>query len=374
MELNLPKSVEELNAQTGNTEIPGEVPATEVTEAPPTGGEDTGANPPVTETSEPKPEEITWLGDFNKAFNTQYKTKAEVDTLLSRARMADELENKVKLMPEFEQREKDYKEKLEKAQRSLNPLEYFSSPEAFKAEQLKKQFPDKNPKILQDVVESDLTKMDNVEVIIKGLMLTDKELTYEDARDYVHDKYGLEGQDPADWSSALKTKLKIDSNGIRRELETLKNSVKPVEVLTEEQIQTQKAEAKAKREADLAPNLSAFAQFDKFEKKLDDDYTLNLTVNDEFKSSLEDMFKGYFVDGDIEYNEANLKDAMDIRDAKFIFQNLPMVYKAIKDDVTVKLTKTVDEKLGNVVPPASQTNVETEQKLPGFHEFAEKYK
>mgnify|MGYP000855960690 FL=1 len=315
-------------------------------------------------TSESNPA-TSWLDAMNKEFNLQFKTVDEAKTRFERANKADEYEPKI---IEFEQREKDYKQRLEEAQRSLNPLEYFSSQDAYIAEQMKKKFPDLSSSVLQELATRDTSKMDNVELVIKGLMLSDKELSFEDARDYVMEEYKLEDVDPSSWSNASKTRLRLKANEVKSEISKLREGIKLPEIQTPEQIQAARDKAKDERKISLAPQAQEFAKLDKLVMKVDDETNFEMPIPESDRIGFADQFEGYFLDGEIEYNPENLKDAEDIRNAMYMYRNFAKIYKAIETDVVTKQSKATDKLLGNEKPLNQSTNTSTQQKLPGLKE------
>lgn len=317
-----------------------------------------------TETSRPNPE--SWLDLMNKDFGMQFKTPDEVKEYFERAKKVSEYEPK---LTEYEQQTHNYKKQLEEAKRSLNPLEYFSSEDAYRAEQMKKLFPDKSPGVLQELATRDISKMDNVELVIKGVMLSDKELSYEDARDYVTEEYKIEDADPSSWSNATKTRLKLKANEVRSEIAKLKEGIKLPEIKSSEAIQAERDAAKNQREAELLPQAQEFAKIDKFVSKIDDETTFEFPIPESDRNGFVDQFKGYFLDGELEYNPANLKDAEEIRDAMFLKNNFAKIYKAIEADITAKISKQTDKALGNDKPLNQTTNTSTTQKLPGLREL-----
>jgi len=348
------KSPEELAAKNGETIEPKTEETPEAAEQP----------EKVIEKSSTEAQ-ATWLDEVNKSLGTQFKVKEEILTHIEKAKKTDEYEEKIKTFGDFEKREQDYKQRLEDAKSSLNPMKYFSSPDAYKAEQLRMQFPDKNPMLLQEVATSDLTKMDNVEIIIKGVMLDNKDVSYEDARNYVLTEYGIAEVDPSEWSAAAKTKIKIKAGEQRKALTDLKAQIKLPEVETDEQKAATVAELRKQKETAIEPYADTFAKFEKFVSKIDDERTFEFTAPDEYKAALKDMFKGYFLDGGNEVNPENLKTIQKLRDAMLLYDNFPKVYKAIEGEVGLKFKAEEDKRLGNEKPENKTLATDQGAQKPG---------
>jgi hypothetical protein len=359
-------SPEELAKRSQTTEVKTEEVKTEEVKTDETKAEVKTEEKPSTEVKS-----VEWLEGFNKDLGTQFKAKEEILGHIEKAKKADEYEQKVKTFGDFEKRELDYKKQLEEVKSSLNPLKYFSSTDAYIAEQLRMQHPDKNPMLLQEIATSDLSKMDGVEILIKGVMLDNKDVSYEDARSYILNEYGIAETPQEEWSAAVKTKIKVKAGELRKELGSLKAQIKMPEVTTDEQKAALAEEYKTKKAQALAPYAETFSKFDKFTAKIDDNTTFEFATPDEYKASLEGMFKGYFLDGGQELNPENLKSIEELRSGLMLLYNFPKVYKAIEGDVTLRLKAETDKKLGNEAPEnkAVKTDDQTKQTLGGMDKF-----
>jgi hypothetical protein len=350
------KSPEELAAREQSTEAKTE----EKTEA-------------KVETTEAKTEEkpstevksVEWLESFNKDLGTQFKAKDEILGHIEKAKKAVEYEDKIKTFGEFEKRELDYKKQLEEAKSSLNPLKYFSSQDAYIAEQLRMQHPDKNPMLLQEIATTDLSKLDGVEILIKGVMLDNKDVSYEDARNYVLSEYGIAETPQEEWSSAIKTKIKIKAGELRKELGKLKEDIKLPEVVSDEQRAALAEAAKVKKEKDLAPFAETFAKFDKLSMKIDENTSFDFTFTEDTKDVSKNMFKAFFIDAGNDLNEENIKILTELRDATLLYNQFAKVYKAIEGDVNVRNKAETDKKLGNDKPENKAVKSDDQEEKKG---------
>jgi len=308
--------------------------------------------PPVTPATEPivSPQSDEFpIEAFNKKFKTQYKSAEEIDSVFGKAKMADEYEPKVKEYEAAILRENDYKKQIEEAKSSLNPLSWFSSPDAYTAEQLRRQFPDKNPSLLQELATKDLGKIPDADILVKKYLLDNPDLPEEDVRRTVLEEYGIDADNPSEVNAVSKTKMRIKANEARKEFAELKGSIKMPEVLTDEQRAALQAEARQKKEAAIKPIAEKFSKYEEFTAKVDDK-EFKWKVPEESQKGLKDLFEGYFLDGGNEVNKENLESISELRDAVILRDNFASIYKAIEGDVTLKIKAEYDAKLHNDNP------------------------
>ena len=297
---------------------------------------------------------VDWIAEFNKTFGTQYKSHEEIKPLTELPSKIKEYEEKENSYKTFVEQEKTYKSKIEELESSLNPLKHFSSPEAYIAEQLRIQHPDKNPILLQEIATTDLAKLDDVKVLVKSILLEQPDLAESAVEEYLQEEYGIDKDTPREeWSNALKTKIKIKAAEKRKELAVLKSQIKTPEVLTPEQRAAKVEEAKEATKKAIAPYADKFAQYDKFTRTIGDKQ-FEFVVPDDYKESLKPMFETFFLAGN-EVNEANLTAIQDVRDGQLLLKNFDHVYRAIESDVEARVRREMDKQLGNETPPNTAT-------------------
>lgn len=316
--------------------------------------EQVDASAEAEEKEEAQSSSTDWLQEFNKAFGTEYKEVDEVKPLLDLPSKVKEYEEKEETYKSFKEQEKSYKSKIEELQSSLNPLKYFSSPDAYIAEQLRVQHPDKNPVLLHELATKDLKSMDDFDVLVKSVLLEQPDLAEKDVRQYLEGELGVDPETPMEeLDASVRTKIKIKAAEKRKELGVLKSQIQLPEVLTPEQLEQQKAEQFEKVKETIKPYADKFAQFDKFSTEVGDK-KFEFVVPDEYKESLKPMFESFFLSGN-ELNEQNLQTVSELRDALLLSRHLPSVYRAIESDVEARLRQEMDEKLGNTAPPNTST-------------------
>ena len=218
--------------------------------------------------------------------------------------------------------------------------------------------------------------MDALDVLMNAVMLDNPDTTKEEAEAYVYDKYGIDPDIPRDeWAAGVKSKIKIAANEARKELNTLKGSIQLPEILTPEQAEQRRTEEVEKLKSQLKPLKEKFAQFDKFTRKIGDE-TFEFVTPDDYKSNLPTMFEEFFVNGGQEVNETTLSAITELKEALMVYRNFDNVYRAIESDVSARIKKEYDEKLGNALPPNEATAPEVEDGLsglPGMKEFLTKH-
>jgi len=325
----------------------------------------TAEPPKKEETKTEAPKQATWLEEVNKLYKTEFKAPEEFSKHLEKAKKADEYEPK---FSEFENNEKKYKQQLQELQSSLkeiqNPLSYFSSQEAFVAEQLRKQHPDKSPYVLQEIVTRDNKTMDDVDVLIKNQMLETPDLIGGEngAREYILDKYGIDPDTPnTEWTTTVRNKIKIEANAARKVWEELKKTVQVPNIATPEQKEAERVRAKEELRTKIVPLKETFSKFDKFTEEIEDGKIFDFNVPDEYKEDLGQMFETYIVDAGVEPTAENLANIEELKKALLLSKYFKQIYKTIEGDVETRMKAERDKLLGNENPSNTHSATEIEE-------------
>ena len=289
---------------------------------------------------------------FNKRYSAEIKGDDDISSLLeSKQKVAEYLE-KEKVWSDYETERNTYKEKIAELEKQLNPLEYFSSPEAYVAEQLRKQYPDKNPVLMQEIATADLRGMDDMDILVKQTMLDNPDLENGEAgaREYLDSVYGIDRNDEDfQMTIAMKNRIKIDANKARKDLATLKSEIELPKVMTEEERAQAMQEAVENKKKEVAPYREKFEQFDTFKTKIGDN-EFKFDVPNDFKEGLADMFDNFFIQGNQPINEENLQAIQELRDAFFLKENFAKIYEVITKEAITKEKAKMDEMLHNEAP------------------------
>ena len=330
---------------------------TPVVETPPQGTPPTVEEPPKVEI--PKADEF--FETLNKRFGTQYKTDDDLKNVFGLPKKVTEYETEsTGLKKSIE----DYKKKIEEYEEKQNPLKFFSSPDAFIAEQLKIKYPKSNPVLLHEIATVDVDKMDDLDVLVKDRQLFVKDPPREGViRDIIKKHYGIDPTtDPKDWDELAVGEMKLDAAVAREKINTLKDGIVMPVVPSKEQRAQEEAEALAKKEQVIAPLKEKFKQYDKFSHKEIQGFEMDVPVD--FKNKLPDIFQASFVDAGLETNEDNIQAINELRDALFVHEYLPKMREIwIKEGETKNQAK-IDAELHNTQPPNTATATDQHETKP----------
>lgn len=359
------KSVEDMEAHyagQNQKETPAEPPTPtepiveKPNEATPTGKE-TPTQPPTPPVAENK---VTWLEEMNKSLGLSYKSPDDFKAILEKAKMVDEYEPKVK---GFEETEKKYKQQIEEAQRSLNPLSYFQKPENYVAEQLKIQRPELSPSVLQDVITRDSRTMEDIDVLVKDALLNTPNLKGGEmgVRETILSEFNIDPSTPQEeWSVSVQNRIMMRANQARKEWDELKRTVQLPKVMTPEEREAERVKLMTARKAQVDPIKDTFSKFEKFTEEIEEGKTFEFNVPDEYKKELPTMIEDSFLKAGVEPTPENIRSLEEIRDALLLKRHFKQIYKTIEGDVQTRERAKQDALLNNTTPPNTRTA--TEQK------------
>ena len=298
----------------------------------------------------------SFIESFNKRYNTQYKSDDEVKALFEVSKKIPDYETKLKDFESIQESVAKKEKEIEDLKSLNDPLKYFSSPEAYKAEQLKIKYPDRDAVVLQEVVTTDVDNMDDFDLLMKAERLFNKKLPEGGryVKDVLYKRYGLDSDlSPAEWDGATKTQIAMDANVWRNRINDLKKEIDLPEVVTPEQREQQRLDYLAKKEQDLDPIKDKFINFDKFTHPEVEGFEWQPTSD--YKAKAEEMFKGMFVDADMPMNKDNMAAALRLRDATLLYENFPKIREAIIKEAQVALRAEIDAESHSDAPPNTQT-------------------
>jgi hypothetical protein len=346
-----------------------EQPIVPQTETPPAQPQAQVEQPIVGEPPQAEPPKVdTFFEEFNKRYGTQYKSDDEVKPVFGLPKKVGEYEGKLK---DFEKSVSEYQKKITELEELQDPLKYFSSPDAFKAEQLRIKYPKSNPDALQKIAMSDVDKMNDLDVLIKDRQLFVPDAPREEViRKVILKKYGIDPDtDPNEWDEISVAEMKLDAAAAKEKINGLKSVIEMPQVLTKEQKEQARIEAQSKREEAVTPLKDTFLKFDKFSHKEIEGFDFD--VPEEYKKALPNMFQSMFMEAGLEPTQENLNTALELREALLVHQYLPKLREIWIKEGQALATKVVDKELHNDTPPNVKTatddkNVRT---LPGLSKF-----
>lgn len=135
----------------------------------------------------------------------------------------------------------DYATVMGMVEKAQDPSSYFSSPEAYKREQLLKSNPSLGVDVAEKVVAADLQAMPDKEAIKLELRMKYPQLSKdEDLEEYINDKYGIEeGDEP---SKLALNKMMIDATAAKAEISRVRSELKEPEKIDLEKFRQQALE------------------------------------------------------------------------------------------------------------------------------------
>lgn len=312
----------------------------------------TETQPEVTEQAQTeKPDEF--FEGFNKRYGTQYKSDDEIKGLFELPGKVTEQEARLREKENLEQSIVAYKQKIEELEGDVDPLKYFSSPQAYVAEQLRMQNPKLNGEMLYRLATTNLEDMDDLDVLMNEKLLFVPKLAKEgNLRGALLKRYGFDPTvDLKEQGDVDRTELIIDAASARDKIKGFIEKVQPPTVVSKEEKQRLMAEAATQREQSLVPHRNNFTKFD----KLTLDGVVEYDVPDEFKKKLPDIFNGFFKDASAEVTEENINYLMELRNMMCVWQYLPQLKEIFAKEGETRATMKNDAQQHNDTPPNTTT-------------------
>jgi hypothetical protein len=358
-----PFEPEKLN-QEGAENNQGTPPATEPTTLVEPSAQGTPVEPIIPQ--EPKPDEF--FDNFNKRFSTQYKTDDEIKGLFTLPGKVTEYEGKLKdydgLVKSVEQLNKDLEET-----KTTYMSDLLSKPlikKAYVAEQLLAKYPDRDPFVLQELAMSDVDKMSDIEVLARERKIRSKS-SLEDIKAVIRKELGIDAtQDPEEWDSVVKTELELKASDARDRIKQLFAGIELPKVVTKEEREQAQAKFLEEKKKAIEPFKEIFKKFDEYQNG-----EFKFAVTDEYKSGLDDMFDGMFVDSGLEINEGNLAIAEKLKRALFVNENLQKMFEVRDKETEARVKAEYDKLLHNDTPINTSTAADSagEAEQPGVSSF-----
>ena len=364
--------------------IPEEVVAEPQTEPTPQPAEATPAAEPVGETA--AAEQTKFFEELNKRYKAGFKSDDEVTAALGSLSKMTEYEAKLReaeqhraKVDELTAKEKSGLEEKQKLEARINPLAFFRDEKAYVAEQLRRQFPDRDPATIERVVTSDLSRMDKVELLAHRLLLDapDIEGGLEGAKEAVLSDMGLEiGSKPEEWDRITKNKLTVKAAQARKDLEELQRSVEIPKVKTEADLQAEMATKIDGLKRAWTPLLDKMETIDKLQIPAEDGTVLaSIDIPAEWRKEMREELTTTALASGQEPTEENIKELNAIREMKFIWKNLPKLYTILENQWKSKAIEERDKLLHNDTPPNNSVkpDVKPDDSGVGIRDFLDRY-
>lgn len=364
--------------------IPEEVVAEPQTEPTPQPAEGASAAEPVKEPA--AAEQTKFFEELNKRYKAGFKSDDEVTAALGSLSKMTEYEAKLReaeqhraKVDELTAKEKSWLEEKQKLEARVNPLAFFRDEKAYVAEQLRRQFPDRDPATIERVVTSDLSRMDKVELLAHRLLLDapDIEGGLEGAKEAVLSDMGLEiGSKPEEWDRITKNKLTVKAAQARKDLEELQRSVEIPKVKTEADLQAEMATKIDGLKRAWTPLLDKMETIDKLQIPAEDGTVLaSIDIPAEWRKEMREELTTTALASGQEPTEENIKELNAIREMKFIWKNLPKLYTILENQWKSKAIEERDKLLHNDTPPNNSVkpDVKPDDSGVGIRDFLDRY-
>lgn len=316
---------------------------------------------------------------INKFFEKDFKDEDEVRALFDRGEKTADYDEKVNKLSEYESILQEKDKQIEQLKESLNPLSYFTDENAYKAEMIKKQMPDKDPVLIEKVIKSDLSKTKDFDILVDEYLMDNPSFTGDRTRaaNVLMDEYGIDAEEDAEeWSQVTKDKIMVSANKARNRFTGLADEVEMPEVVSPEERQAQAEQQAAELKQSWEKPLDRLSNYEQ-EVITDDEGNklFDFTVPDDFKSQVRDYTEALVTEGQIPLNEDTQKFVEATIRKEMIYQNLPKILKVYRSDLESQWQQQKDKEEANTTPPNKQTAPDKgaeEGKTPGLSDMIRK--
>ena len=312
--------------------------------------------PPVQTPEPPKvetPQADEFIENFNKRYGTQYKADEEIKGIFELPKKVSEYEARLSDYENLKKSAEERQKEIERLESLNDPLKFFSTPEAYIAEQLKIKYPDRDANVLQEIVTSNIDGMDDFDLLAKAERLFNKRLPEggKYVKDVLYKRYGIDPDSkPEEWDGATRTQIAMDANVWRTKIGDLRKEVDLPKIVSKEEREKLQADSLAKKMQAISPVREQFTKFDKF--SLGD---FEWQVPDDYKQKASEMFDGMFIQAGMDMDEKNLATAIRMRDSNFLYENFSKIREAIVKQAQTDLQAKIDAELNNTQLPNTST-------------------
>ncbi len=302
----------------------------------------------------------TFIEDFNKRYNAEIKSDDEVKELFTLKGKVSEYETKLKGHDELKLSVDKHKEELEEVKKNglTDLLEKPLIRQAYIAQQLINKYPDRDPDILGELAMSDIEKMPDIDVLARERKMRGSKSSLENIKAVIVKELGIDPeQSPEEWDSLVTTELELKATDARDRIKTLLKDIEVPKPVSKEERELQATKALEEKVKSVQPIRDIFNKFDTYKNG-----DFEFEPPEEFKSKLDGIFKGMFIDGGLTVNEENIATAELIKKALFVEEYLPKMMEVKEKEVIARLKAEEDARLNNDTPP--NTTTATEQGEP----------
>jgi len=304
-----------------------------------------------TQVTENKPEEFIEV--FNKRYGTTHKSDEEIKQVLSLAGKATEYETKYKDYDTIKGDVEKYKKELDET-KTTYMSDLLAKPRlrsAYIAQQLIEKYPDRDPEVLGELAMSDIDKMSDIEILARERKMRGSKSSLDNIKLVIKKELGVDPeQKPEEWDSLVTTELEMKATDARERIKNLLKDVELPKVVSKEEREQQQAKFLEDKKKATEPIKQVFTKFDTYRNG-----DFEFEVPEEFKSKLNDVFKGMFLDSGLEVNEQNLATAELIKKSLFVEEYFSKMLEVHEKTIKAKLKEEQDKLLHNDAPPNTTT-------------------
>lgn len=317
---------------------------------PPASAPPAGVTTPPIVSSEPTPSFD--INTINKFFGTSLKEEAELREALKHAGEYGTMTQKYQ---ELESKYKALEEKAKETPSLADPLSYFSSPEAYVAEQIRKQRPDVDPSVVSKLLSHEKSRLADFDLLVNDTLMNTPNIIggIDGARELIAKRYGIDlDQSPEEWDRTSRNMMMTDARGAEQRISQLKSEIKVPTVRSQEEIAAMHSAEVQKVKASWAPYVNELAGYDKLVVPGNEGSTLlEMEIPKEFRDSLPDMINNVIEQTGITPSPETIADMVDHRNRKFVYDYLPKILEVYGNNVRSELEKKYAGILNNTVPP-----------------------
>jgi len=356
--------------QEGAGAPPAAAEATPPAEQPPEGGAEQPPEAPPAEAPPVTPPEeasVFDVAEFNKRFGTEFADEDTFKSSLNRLNDLNEFDTLKTEREELQGKMTELEAKYTEAKDLLDPRKYFASEEEYKRQQILTQHGQElNPAVLNKIVSTDLSEMNDVDVLILGKQVANPNIIGGEAgaREMIYQQLGVDPEEsPADWTQLTKNLVAENALAMRKELSKIKDVEVPEAVDFEAQ-RASRIEQAAQTKEQLKESWTAKAS-----ELVNGFNSLNLSreteegksevyfsyeIDPEFKAAATDLVVGYLVDTGKEPSKENVQEAEQYVQDLFWRKNGNTIVQAYGKDVEAKLIEKHNIEQDNPKPPNEQ--------------------
>ncbi len=325
-----------------------------VAETPPAETPPTGETPPTTvpPTEEPpkveEPPKDEFFDNFNKRYNTQYKSDEELKAIFDLPKKVEDYETRLKDRDELEKSVEQYKKDLEdyKTNGLSSLLEKPLIRKAYVAEQLQAKYPGKDVTTMQEVAMSDIDNMGDIEAIAKERMISVKGITFDEAKLAKLADFGIDPEvNPEEWDSTAKARVKIAGAEARERMKQLVDGIELPKTISKEERALLEAQALEQKIKTVTPVRDRYNKFDEYTHG-----DFKFAVPDEFKKKTDEIFDNFFIKGGMDVNESTLATAELLKRAMFVEDYLEKMLEVKFKEGETAAKEKYDKLLNNDAP------------------------